>query len=348
MACLREDFHKICAIMPSMNEPLLSGIDVGGTTTRIALADASGLVRGEGRAAGAGLTEVSAGESALRLASAWRDACAQAGHAASEPVDALFAGFGSLAAARDARNVRRVLKLAGIRARRLAVGHDSDNAQAGARPAGTGVHVIAGTGSVVVARDAQGRLHRVGGWGPGIGDEGAAWWIACAAVRALTARADAGRKLVALDHDLLHALRIREPRELLAAVFSTGLDRAGFAALARPVLTRAASGDRVARSLLAAGADALGAQVAQAARRAGLTAPTVTVSGGMFDHASDYARRVTAAARRAGVGARLAPAAAGPLAGALLLACRLASPAADARSNLSFVRRVAGSLQIHP
>ncbi|MDF3058675.1 MAG: hypothetical protein K0R17_2890 [Rariglobus sp.] len=329
-----------------MDEPLLSGIDVGGTTTRIALADAAGRVCGEGRAPGAGLTEVSMDESAAHLSAAWCAACAQAGRSPSTPVDALFAGFGSLAADRDASGVRQALKRAGIRARRLAVGHDSDNAQAGARPSGAGVHVIAGTGSVVVARDAQGRLHRVGGWGPGIGDEGAAWWIACAALRALTSRVDAGDKRVALDDALLAALHIREPRELLAAIFTAGLDRAGFAALAQPVLAAAKSGDRHARTLLAAGADALGVQVARAAQRARLTAPVVTVSGGMFDHAPGYARRVTAAARRAGVDARLAPAVAGPLAGALLLARRLASPpgSADARIDLAFVRRVAGTL----
>ena len=330
--------------MLNMEEPLLSGIDVGGTTTRIALADASGLVCGEGRAPGAGLTEVSLEESASRLAIAWHEACARAGRAPTEPVTALFAGFGSLAATRDASGVRRVLKLAGIRARRLMVGHDSANAQAGARPDGTGVHVIAGTGSVVVARDAQDCLHRVGGWGPGIGDEGAAWWLACAALRSLAARSDAGQKPGLLDLDLLRALRIREPRELLAAVFTSGLDRAGFAALAQPVLARAATGDRIARSLLAAGADALGAQVAQAAHRAHLTAPAVTVSGGMFDHAPGYARRMVAAARRSGVNARLTPAVAGPLAGALLLARRLTTPKTNGRADLAFVRRAADSL----
>lgn len=327
-----------------MEKPLLSGIDVGGTTTRIALADASGLVCGEGRAPGSGLTEVSLEESASRLAVAWREACDRAGRVPTDPVAALFAGFGSLAAPRDATSVRRVLKLAGIHARRLEVGHDSANAQAGARPAGAGVHVIAGTGSVVVARDAQGCLHRIGGWGPGIGDEGAAWWIACAALRSLAARADAGQKPGPLDRDLLRALRIREPRELLAAVFTSGLDRAGFAALAQPVLARAAAGDRIARSLLKAGADALGAQIALAARRAHLTAPAVTVSGGMFDHAPGYARRVAAAARRAGVNARLEPAVAGPLAGALLLARRLTTSKTGGLADLAFVRRAAGSL----
>lgn len=331
--------------MGIMGNLLISGIDVGGTTTRIALADASGLVCGEGRAPGAGLTEVSPEESAARLASAWQEACAQAGHASTEPVGALFAGFGSLAADRDAAHIRRVLKQAGIRAHRLAVGHDSANAQAGANPAGVGVHVIAGTGSVVVACDAHGSLHRVGGWGPGIGDEGSAWWIACIALRSLTVHVDSGQKLGALDHDLLRALRIREPRELLAAVFASGLDRAGLAALAKPVLTRAAAGDRIARDLLKGGANALGAQVALAARRARLTTPTVTVSGGMFDHVPGYARRMMAASRRSGINARLKPAAAGPLAGALLLARRLIPGATDQRSDLAFVRRASGSLR---
>ncbi len=208
------------------------------------------------------------------------------------------------------------------------------------------MHVIAGTGSVVVARDAQGRLHRVGGWGPGIGDEGAAWWLACSALRALAARSDAGQKPGPLDRDLLRALRIREPRELLAAVFSSGLDRAGFAALAQPVLARAADGDRTARNLLKAGADALGAQVAQAARRARLTAPAVTVSGGMFDHAPGYARRMVATARLSGIDARLTPAVAGPLAGALLLARRLTTPKTNDLADLAFVRRAAGSLHL--
>src|SRR5687768_9778027 len=124
MAIIWEDFHEICAIMITMEEPLFAGIDVGGTTTRIALADASGLVRGEGRAPGAGLTEVTPEESASRLAVAWREACARAGHVSKKPVAALFAGFGSLAATPDAAGVRRVLKLAGIRARRVEVGHD--------------------------------------------------------------------------------------------------------------------------------------------------------------------------------------------------------------------------------
>jgi len=185
----------------------------------------------------------------------------------------------------------------------------------------------------------------VGGWGPGIGDEGGAWWIACAALQALTARTDAGRRPDALGRDILQALRIREPRELLGAVFGQGLDRASFAALARVVFTRAGGGDRAARMVLAAGADTLGAQVVLAARRARLVSPVVTVSGGLFEHAPGYARALIATVRRRGLGARLAPIAGCPLAGALLLARRLASPVPEAGTDLTFVRHVAANLK---
>lgn len=325
-----------------MPSPLLAGIDVGGTSTRIALADATGRVLGQARAPGAGLTEVSPQVSAGRLAAAWREACSQANHPPSEPVAALFAGFGSLAATRDEAATRRILKAAGIRARRFAVGHDTDNAQAGALPSGAGVHVIAGTGSVVVARDKTGRLHRVGGWGPGIGDEGSSWWIANAALRDLTARADTAKKPTSLDLALLLALRIHEPRELLAAVFGQAIDRAAFAALAQPVLAHAASGDRDARRLLLTGARSLGLQVVQAVRLARLTTPTLTVSGGMFDYAPAYARQVASAARRAGLDVRLAPAVASPLVGSLLLARRLT--AAVSTADLPFARLAAKTL----
>ncbi|HEY9250380.1 MAG TPA: BadF/BadG/BcrA/BcrD ATPase family protein, partial [Rariglobus sp.] len=102
-----------------MESPLFAGIDVGGTTTRIALADNSGRVLGRGRAPGAGFTEVPAEESSRRLALAWRDACTEAGHDFSRPVTALFAGFGSIAAPRDAAIAQRCLRLAGIKARHL-------------------------------------------------------------------------------------------------------------------------------------------------------------------------------------------------------------------------------------
>jgi glucosamine kinase len=47
-----------------------------------------------------------------------------------------------------------------------------------------GLLLIAGTGSIVIGRDANRSMFRVGGWGPYFGDEGSGFWIGREAVRA--------------------------------------------------------------------------------------------------------------------------------------------------------------------
>src|SRR5256885_3664729 len=47
-----------------------------------------------------------------------------------------------------------------------------------------GVLLIAGTGSIVIGRDKDRNMFRVGGWGPHFGDEGSGFWIGREAVRA--------------------------------------------------------------------------------------------------------------------------------------------------------------------
>jgi N-acetylglucosamine kinase len=47
-----------------------------------------------------------------------------------------------------------------------------------------GVLLIAGTGSIVIGRDKNRTMFRVGGWGPHFGDEGSGYWIGREAVRA--------------------------------------------------------------------------------------------------------------------------------------------------------------------
>ncbi len=50
---------------------------------------------------------------------------------------------------------------------------------------GAGVIVVAGTGSHVIGRASDGRVARVGGWGPVVADEGSGTWIGKRAVRAV-------------------------------------------------------------------------------------------------------------------------------------------------------------------
>jgi glucosamine kinase len=74
---------------------------------------------------------------------------------------------------------------------------DEEIALDAAFPNRPGILLIAGTGSNVIGRAPGGSLHRAGGWGPVLGDEGAGYWIGLEALRAA---------LRALDHSSLSSL----------------------------------------------------------------------------------------------------------------------------------------------
>ncbi len=130
------------------------------------------------------------------------------------------------------------------------------------------VLVVAGTGSVAVARPARGRLSRAGGMGPLLGDEGSAFWIGREALRRMP---DVYGERLALRLAPLWSFRAPE-----------AVRRA--AALCPSVLARAASDGR-ARAIRREAAQHLAALAKDAARRAGLRPGRVAFHGGVFSDA---------------------------------------------------------------
>jgi N-acetylglucosamine kinase-like BadF-type ATPase len=120
--------------------------------------------------------------------------------------------------------------------------------------------LIAGTGSLALARDAQGRTARAGGWGPLIGDEGSAYWVARQALQAVVRAADGRRQPTELTAPLLEACCPGRPiLDLPAAV--ADMDRSRLAALA-PIVTRTAeAGDSAAAEIVGQAAEHLAEMV---------------------------------------------------------------------------------------
>ena len=158
-----------------------------------------------------------------------------------EGVDEVVVGAaGALAAPDAARELGEAL-LRSLPAERVAVTSDAVLAHAGALGGEPGVVLIAGTGVVALAIDADGALRTADGWGPWLGDEGGGAWIGAsglrAALRALdgrgpsTALLDAARARFG-DPPGLARVRRRRPRAGVVRARRRARPRGDAAALA--------------------------------------------------------------------------------------------------------------------
>lgn len=124
---------------------------------------------------------------------------------------------------------------------------------------GKGILVIAGTGSNIVGRAADGTMYSVGGWGPAIGDEGSGFWIGHEGVKAVFWGLDRG-----VPTTMLKAIQEAWNADTIGDVVAAANVRPGpdFAALAPVVAWCAEEGDDLARAVLERAGDDLADQVA--------------------------------------------------------------------------------------
>ena len=123
---------------------------------------------------------------------------------------------------------------------------------------GAGVLVIAGTGSHVTGRCADGTMVGAGGWGPVLGDEGSGTWIGLEAIRASLRARDRG-----VETCLLREIQQKWQLEDLASLVARAnlRERPDFAELASVVATCAEEGDALAQGVLDRAGEELATQV---------------------------------------------------------------------------------------
>jgi len=108
----------------------------------------------------------------------------------TERPDIICAGFAGAGRPDSIAFYREVLQSL-IPGAQTIIESDAFIASIGAIGVDPGVLLIAGTGSIVIGRDKNGSMFRVGGWGPYFGDEGSGFWIGREAVRAALRSVDA-------------------------------------------------------------------------------------------------------------------------------------------------------------
>lgn len=228
-------------------------VDAGGTSTRAALADAHGHIVAR--------SSVGAGSYSVLSLDAWTRRMCEALEACANEAPIVHAWIGSagIDAPESARVATEALRNAMPHVLEWTVTNDAALLCASVPRDRPCVVSIAGTGSVVLAYDAQRTLtKRVGGLGWLLGDEGSAVGVGRAALRHVLCEASP------LLDVILSATGVATADDLLGYVY-TDDSRARIAALAQVVTRAAHDGDAVARHILEQEAQAMAACIDRAA-----------------------------------------------------------------------------------
>ncbi|PYP15299.1 MAG: hypothetical protein DMD52_10630 [Gemmatimonadetes bacterium] len=296
------------------------GADAGGSHSTVVIGTAELTILGRADGPPAAMKPGGAPASAAVLSETGRRAAAQAD--VDLPVERAVIAAAGAGRLQEQAELEGALVHAGL-ARRVRVMADGEVALSMAFADGTGIIVSAGTGSIAYARDPAGQLHRAGGYGWQLGDEGGGYWLGRRALD-VAARAQDGRgEGSTLLARLLGALGLQTFDDLVR--WTATATPAQVAALAPHVLNAARDGEAVAlRAVQDAARELVALVVALERHYPGTTAVSVATAGGLLvPHsplADAFRDRLAAESKRA----RLVSTKVDTPVGALQLAVRMA------------------------
>ena len=250
----------------------LLGIDGGGTKTEWALLSGDGTYIKGGVLPAANLQLIS------------DDAVGRMFHAL--PAEATHVGvfLAGCANEADRSRLRRLVEARWPHAQ-VTVGSDRVSGFATALAGRDGITVIAGTGSAVTGRRGD-KIEKAGGWGQLLGDKGGGYNLAVQALRRVLSDYDVDHRVGELSQSILRRLSLNRLEDLVA--WASTADKMSVAMLAPVVFEAARRGHKEMLSAMHGGAQILAAFTGAVAKRLGLEAPEVKLTGGLFIHHPDY------------------------------------------------------------
>ena len=254
-------------------------VDLGKTNCRAALWTGAGRFDAEGPGA-AGLAAVDGAATAERaILAVVRKLLQGAGLTCVATV--VVGAAGALSAPAAARELAERLLVA-LPAMRLAVTSDAVIAHAGALAGQPGVVLAVGTGAVAIGVGRDGAFTRVDGCGPWLGDDGSGAWLGLTGLRSVLRGEDGRGPPTSLREAAL--TRFGAIADLPVLIGGDANPARQAARFAGDVIRAAASGDAIARDLLAQAVRALVTTARAAVARSGLPEPVpVALIGGLLD-----------------------------------------------------------------
>lgn len=219
------------------------GMDGGATKTAAMLSDLNGVVLAEETGGASNPQVVTPEKTAVVIVDLLEKLAGKVGCGTNEILSTV-AGLAGAGREGDKERVRNAVT-AEAKKRRLSIGRvgvDSDGriALEGAFKGRAGIILIAGTGSFALAKDYKGGIHRAGGWGRIVGDEGSGVILGREGLSAVAHHLDGRGKKTALTGLISSRFGLSTHEKIINAVYRENFDVATIAPL---VLEAAAAHD---------------------------------------------------------------------------------------------------------
>jgi N-acetylglucosamine kinase-like BadF-type ATPase len=264
------------------------GVDGGGTKTLGEIADLNGSSRASHALGPTNPNVVGTEPSARTLTTLIRHLCVQAScHPGSLRGIALgLAGGGGEKIQQELQEkVKDGLHQNGVPDPPIQVVTDIRIALEGAFDGGPGIAVVAGTGSSIMYKTAQGEAELVGGWGRTLGDEGSGYFIGLEALKAVGRDYDGMAHAEALRDALGTRFGLNSRFRIIEAIYRQHFPIPSLAPL---VFDLAARQDGVSCGILKRSATLLADQLAAALPRLHGDPVGIVLFGGLLEHDTPF------------------------------------------------------------
>ncbi|MEK7476987.1 MAG: N-acetylmuramic acid 6-phosphate etherase [Candidatus Coatesbacteria bacterium] len=218
---------------------IYAGIDAGGTKVRVAVADGRGRLVAHREGPGANALTDGPDAAVERIVDAL---------SGLRP-DAIAVGLAGAWSLLVSRRVTTGLRAA-LGTRRVVVRNDAVAVLEALAPREPAVLVAAGTGTVTIGRAASGRVVRVDGWGPVLGDEGSGLWIGRRAVEHALRAHDGRARPSTFARAILRAAGLANPERDIRRLYAPGFRPQALARFVPLVAGFARRGDPDARRIM--------------------------------------------------------------------------------------------------
>ncbi|MBI2618615.1 MAG: hypothetical protein HYW57_00870 [Ignavibacteriales bacterium] len=226
------------------------GIDGGGTKTAAMLADPNGTILAEDTGGPSNFQLIGVDQAAQVLFSVIQGCCGKAGCALSD-VKSVVAGLTGAGRESDRERMQQAFhnhtRGFGTDFDLVTVESDARIALEGAFKGGSGIILIAGTGSIAFGKAPGGAILRVGGWGRLVGDEGSGYSIGKDGLNIVSKELDGRGGKTLLTKLVAEKFGLSNQEQIITAVYRNNFDIASLAPL---VIEAAAKQDKECERIL--------------------------------------------------------------------------------------------------